>query len=224
MKKLHIYFMLLMVFFAINKSYSQEQKSATPEQGKIIKLPAPQKEIGKPLMQALNLRQSSRNFSTKEIPLQDLSNLLWAGFGINRENGKRTAPSARNWQEIDIFLAAPDGIYKYNAQDNSIVQTSKDDIREIIEGVKFVKEAPLSLIFVADYSRLNDQKVSDEAKLMNSSADAGFIVQNIYLYCASQGFATVVLGGINRDEMSKRMNLGQNQKIMFAQCVGYPKE
>lgn len=225
MKSLHICFVLFILFSFAGINYSQDMhNSNSPDQKKVIKLPAPQKEIGKPLMQALNLRQSSRSYSTKEIPLQDLSNLLWAAFGINRESGKRTAPSARDWREMNIFLAMTDGIYKYNAEENTIVQISKDDIRAGIEPFVFLKEAPLSLIYVADYSKLKGSSETDEVKLMYTSADAAFIVQNVYLYCASQGFASIVLGGINREKMTKQMGLDQDQKIIFAQCVGYPKE
>ena len=190
---------------------------------KPIQLPPPQTEIGKPLMQALKLRQTSRSFDSKPLPLQELSNLLWAADGINRsDTGKRTAPSAMNWQEIDVYVALPDALYLYDAKAHSLSPVIAKDLREATTtGQAFVKDAPVNLIYVADMSRAT--RGSEEDKKFYSAADAGFIAQNVYLYCASQGLATVVRGSVDRATLAPAMKLRPEQKIMLAQTVGYPK-
>lgn len=187
-----------------------------------IKLPAPNLKSGKSLMQSLQLRKSSRDFSTKKLPMEILSNMLWAADGINRpESGKRTAPSAVNWQEIDIYVAMADGLYLYNAKEHILKPVIKKDIRELTGKQAFVKEAPVNLIYVADYSRMGRGNM--EEKNFYSAADTGFIAQNVYLYCASEGLATVIRGSINRDILTKAMQLDDNQKIIMSQTVGYPE-
>ena len=187
-----------------------------------IKLPPPNLNSGKSLMQSLQARKSSRDFSTKKIPVQIISNLLWAACGINRpESGKRTAPSAVNWQEIDIYVAMAEGLYLYNAKEHILKPVLNRDIRALTGKQSFVKEAPVNLIYVADFSKIS--KADIEEKNLYSAADTGFISQNVYLYCASEGLATVVRGMIDKDALSKSMNLTDNQKIILAQTVGYPE-
>ena len=182
----------------------------------------PQTDGGMPLMQALKNRQTSREFSSEELPKQVLSNLLWAAFGINRaDSGKRTAPSAMNWQEIDIYVAAANGLYLYNAKGHSLEPVLTEDIREKTGRQPFVKDAPINLIFVADFSKI---KGSDEDKVLYSAADTGFISQNVYLFCASEGLATVVRGSVDRTALAEVMKLRPDQKIILAQTVGYPKK
>jgi SagB-type dehydrogenase family enzyme len=190
---------------------------------KPIQLPLPQTEIGKPLMQALKLRQSSRTFNTKPLPLQELSNLLWAADGINRpESGKRTAPSAMNWQEIDIYVMIQNGAYTYDAKSNSLLLITKKDLREATGKQDFVKEAPLNLVYIADEKRMT--RANEEDKIRWSSAAVGFIAQNVYLYCASQGLAVVVRGMVDRETLTKELKLRPEQKIILAQTIGYPKQ
>jgi SagB-type dehydrogenase family enzyme len=192
------------------------------EETKIIKLPEPRTKGGRPLMEILKDRRSIRSFSNKELSLQELSNLLWAAFGVNRpEEGKRTAPSAMNKQEIDIYVAKKDGLYLYEANKNVLIKILDEDIRAATGGQDFVKDAPVNLIYVADYSRMGD--ISKESKDLYSAANTGFISQNVYLYCASEGLGTVVRGWADRDNLSKVMKLTENQKIILAQTVGYPK-
>ena len=192
----------------------------------VILLPNPQKKIGKPLMQAFDLRKSTREFSTQPISLFDLSNLLWAGLGMNREDGKRTTPTARNWQEIDIYFTTAYGAYFYNASDHSITQVVKEDIRALTTYQESVKDAPLNFIFVANYDNvLKDEPDLDRNKLYTIAAtDVGFVSQNVYLYCASQNLATVVLGGFPTDTLAKRLGLRANQEIILTQGIGYFKE
>jgi SagB-type dehydrogenase family enzyme len=187
-----------------------------------IKLPPPNLNSGKSLMQSLQARKSSRDFSTKKLPVDVLSNLLWAANGINRmESGRRTAPSALNWQEIDTYVAMADGLYLYNAKEHVLKMVIKQDLRELTGKQSFVKEAPVNLIYVADYSRMG--RADAEEKNSYAAADAAFISQNVYLFCASEGLATVVRGLIDRDVLAKAMGLRDNQKIVLSQTIGYPK-
>ena len=195
------------------------------EESKSIKLPDPQTDIGKPLMQVLKARSSSRKFSSEKLPLQVLSNLLWAAFGINRpDSGKRTAPSAVNWQEIDIYVASADGLYRYDAKSHGLDLILKEDIRAQTGVQSFVKKAPVNLVYVADFSKMAKPKVSEDDKVLWSAADAGFIGQNVYLFCASEGLATVVRGWIDKPALAKTMKLTPDQRVILSQTVGYPKE
>jgi SagB-type dehydrogenase family enzyme len=187
-----------------------------------IKLPPPNLNSGKSLMQSLQARKSSRDFSTKKLPVEVLSNLLWAACGINRpESGRRTAPSAVNWQEVEVYVAMAEGLYLYNAKEHVLRPVIKQDIRALTGKQKFVKEAPVNLIYVADYSRMGGASL--EERNSYAAADTAFIAQNVYLYCASEGLATVVRGSIDRDVLAKAMQLLDNQKIILSQTVGYPK-
>jgi len=188
---------------------------------KSIKLPAPDMQGGKPLMQALKERKTSREFSAKELSPQMVSDLLWAAYGVNRIESKgRTAPSAMNGQEIDIYVSFSSGLYLYDPFKNTLELVVAQDIREATGNQPFVKEAPINLIFVADLSRA--QKLG-ESKELDMACDAGFISQNVYLYCASSGLSTVVRGWFDEKKLSSAMKLKPNQKIILTQTVGYPK-
>jgi len=188
-------------------------------QNKEIKLPAPQKEIGKPLMQVLNSRQSVRSFAPTPVSFQDISNLLWAAFGINREDGKRTAPSSRNIQDIDIYVFIPEGVFLYDAKGNKLVPISSEDLRGMTGTQDYVKSAPLNLVYVSDQSKMG--KASSEDKYITSGADAGFIAQNVYLYCASQNLGAVVRASVDKKPLFSKLNLKQDQIIVLTQTVGY---
>jgi SagB-type dehydrogenase family enzyme len=193
-----------------------------------IKLLPPDMKGGKSLMQSLQERKTSRSFSTKKLPIQVLSSLIWAACGINRpDSGKRTAPTAVNWQEIDVYVAMEEGLYLYNAKAHVLEPVLKRDLRKITTTVlqpsrSSVANAPLQLIYVADYSKMSFV-TSDEEKKLYSSADTGFIAQNVYLYCASEGLATVIRGMVDRDTLFKDMKLRDKQKIILVQAVGYPQ-
>jgi nitroreductase len=186
-----------------------------------IPLPSPQMEGGKPLMQVLKERMSNRTFGDEKLPMQTLSNLLWAAFGVNRPDGRRTAPSAKNWQEIDIYVAAPDGLFLWDAQKNTLNPILTKDLRAMTGGQAYVKDAAINLVYVADYSKV-DGGGMDQNILVG--ADTGFISENVYLYCASDGLATVVRANIDREALAKEMKLKPAQKIILAQSVGYPKK
>ena len=193
------------------------------EELKPIQLLKPQVDKGRPLMQVLKDRSSSRSFSKEKLPIQVLSNLLWAGFGVNRtDTGKRTAPSAMNRQEIDIYVATADGLYLYDAKAHVLNPILSEDIRAMTGTQEYVKDAAINLIYVADYSKMGTSTKED--KDIYSSADTGFISENVYLYCASEGLATVVRGSIDRQALAKVMRLRPDQKIILAQSVGYPKK
>jgi SagB-type dehydrogenase family enzyme len=205
----------LIVLGAVDSARTQEMKP--------IELLEPQKAGGMPLMEALENRRSGREYGVKMLPPQVLSNLLWAAFGINRpEDGKRTAPSAMNRQEIDIYVALAKGLYLYDAEKNSLIPVLPDDLRALTGKQDFVSVAPVNLVYVADYSRMGD--MPDEVKAMYSAANAGFISENVYLYCASEGLVTVVRGYVDKEELGRAMKLGPERHIVFAQTVGYPVE
>jgi nitroreductase len=188
-----------------------------------IQLPAPQTEGGKPLMQALKLRATGRAFAPDPLPLQTLSNLLWAAWGINRpDSGKRTAPSARNWQETDVYVVMAAGAYLYDAAANALKPVAAGDLRALTGSQEFVKDAPVTLVFVADSARMK----GSQADMQQAYAwgDAAFISQNVYLFCASEGLATGVRAMVERPPLAKALKLGAGQIIAFAQCVGYPKK
>ena len=191
------------------------------ETAELIKLPKPQTDGGKPLMQVLRARRTIRSFSRKALPQQMLSNLLWAAFGMNRpESGKRTAPSANNWQEIDIYVATASGLYLFDARAHVLKRIMAEDIRAMTGTQRFTQVAPVNLIYVADYAKMGRAKLQD--KEFYSATDTGFISQNVYLFAASEGLATVVLGLVNRQELAKKMSLRPDQKVILTQPVGYP--
>jgi len=196
-------------------------QAAGQESLQTVQLPRPDTTGGKPLMQVLKDRRTSRSFAAKELPDQILSNLLWAAFGINRPDGRRTAPSARNWQEIEIYVALPGGLFLYEAQAHALRQVLQTDIRSKTGTQDFVGEAPLNLVYVADEGKAKTQP-GDEG-LLYMGADCGFIAQNVYLYCASEGLGTVVRGLVDREELASVMKLRPDQRILLAQTVGYTR-
>ena len=194
-----------------NITIAQEQKT--------IQLSKPQ-IAGNPLMEVLAKRSSSREFSSEPLPENILSNMLWAASGINRpDSGKRTAPTAMNKQEIDVYVATESGIYLYDAKSHSLKMIAAGDLRGLTGKQDYVREAAVNLIYVADYSRMG----SGSDKELYAAADTGFISENVYLYCASAGLATVVRAYIDKPLLSKAMKLKADQKIILAQSVGYPK-
>ncbi|MGE5027514.1 MAG: SagB/ThcOx family dehydrogenase [Betaproteobacteria bacterium] len=187
----------------------------------LIKLPPPQTEGGMPLTQALKTRHSSREFSPRALPMQVLSDLLWAADGINRpESGKRTAPSARDMREISVYLFTADGAYLFDPDAHALRRVSARDLRMLTGTQDFVGAAPLNLVYVADLGRMD---TSEENKSFYSAADTGFIAQNVYLFCASAGLATVVRGSVDRAALATALGLPPQRQVILAQTVGYPK-
>jgi SagB-type dehydrogenase family enzyme len=190
-----------------------------------IVLPAPDKTGGKPLMQALNERQTNREFAAEDLTMQQLSDLLWAAWGYNRPSEKkRTAPSSRDLQEIDVYAAMKSGLYLYDAATHTLKQIHNRDIRALTGMQEFVGKAPLNLVYVADLAKLG-KKEGDEIKdteLLSSYANTGFIAQNVYLCCASSGLACVVRGMVPKDKLAPEMGLRKNQVIILGQTIGTP--
>ncbi len=160
------------------------------------------------------------SFLPDNLRLETLSSLLWAAFGINRRvDGGRTAPSAHNWQEIEIYVLLPEGAYRYDARAHALRLHKAEDLRPLSGTQDFVAEAPLNLVYVADFSRMHDASAEERGFL--AGADAGCIAQNVYLYCAAVGLATVVRGLIDRRALASALELPATQRIALAQTVGY---
>jgi SagB-type dehydrogenase family enzyme len=187
----------------------------------VIALPPPQVSGGMPLMQALAARRSQREFAPSPLPPQVLSDLLWSAFGINRREGHgRTAPSAIGAQEIDIYAALAGGLYIYDPDAHQLARVAQADARRVTGYQDFVDEAPLDLVYVADQAHLHN--VPGEHRVAYSAACAGAIAQNVYLYCASAGLATVVRGWLDRKALAAALGLSAQEHVVLAQTVGYP--
>jgi SagB-type dehydrogenase family enzyme len=190
---------------------------------KPIRLPAPRLDGGMTLMHALKERKSQREFSPRILPETVMSNLLWAACGVNRpESGKRTAPSAMNRQEISVYVATAEGLYLYEPKGHELAPVIARDIRSLTGTQSFAGKAPVTLIYVADLKKLGGS--TPEEKTLYAAADTGFIAENVYLFCASEKLAVVVRGSIDREGLAGAMKLGESQKIILAQTVGYPAE
>jgi len=186
-----------------------------------IRLPQPRLTHGKLLMQALQERRSTREFSPEPLPPEVLGDLLWAATGVNRPgSGSRTAPTAKNWQEIIVYVATAEGLFLYDPAEHMLKHIRSDDIRKHVGLQGFTGIAPVSLIYVADHKRMNGD---DQEQNFYAATDTGFVSQNVYLYCASEGLATVVLGWVDKPALAEQMGLDKDQKVILTQPVGYPK-
>ncbi len=196
--------------------FAQETFAEEAEQ---IKLMAPQLDRGKLLMEALKERKSQRVFSERELPIDLLSNLLWAASGVNRpDSGKMTVPTAMDFREIDIYVAMESGLYLYKPVQNILKLVIAKDIRAAVGVQDFTQKAPVNLIYVSDLSKMS---VDEDDKVFYSATDTGFISQNVYLFCASEGLSTVVLGWVDKPALAKKMGLSKKQMVILAQPVGY---
>jgi len=186
-----------------------------------IALPAPETTGGKPLMNCLNERKSSREFSSKEIQWQDLSNLLWAANGINREKDhKHTAPTSMNRQNMEVYVIIPSGVYLYDDTTNMLRLVQQGNHMKAAGKQDFVEKAPLNVIIVSDMKKLGDHPI--ENNLLDSGIHAGAIIQNIYLYCASAGLNCVVRAWFDPQVLSATLKLPEHKRVILAQTVGYP--
>jgi len=196
-------------------------KPAQGDSANSILLPPPAKVGGLPLMKALARRQSSRDFASTPLPLPLLSDLLWSAYGTNRADGGRTAPSALNAQEIDVFVALPSGAYLYDAVAHKLQLVAANDLRRITGYQDFVDEAPLDLVYVANHTRMGMVPVAQRE--MYASAAAGAITQNVYLFAASNDLSTVIRAWIDRSAIADALGLSHDQQVLLSQTVGYPK-
>ena len=187
----------------------------------IITLTEPDKTLDVSLMQALSDRRSQREFSDKQLSLEELSTLLWAANGINREDGKRTAPSAVNSQDIDIYVCMANGAYLYNAKQNKLTRVTTEDLRPAVCGQQPM-EAPVFLVLVADLSRYPEDLAGKKEAVMGlANMDAGYVSQNICLYCAAAKLATVPRATMDKEALGKALNLKTTQIPILNSPVGY---
>jgi len=210
---MHKVFLLIMSLLTITGAFSQDLKE--------IKLNAPDKTRGSSLMKALSDRHSDRQFDTRELSLQDLSDLLWAANGINRSDGKRTAPSAMNRQEIELYVVNKDGAYFYDPAANVLKPLTKGDFRkDVASGQDFVTVAPVSIIVVANLPKLGDPK--NEGTRLMASVDGGIVNQNLNLFCAAVGLSTVPRATMNKDALKSALKLTDDHLLILNNPVGYP--
>lgn len=193
------------------------------QNSKTIKLPAPALKNDKLFMQTVKERKSSREFSDKELSLQDLSNLLWCANGVNRpESGMRTSPSAMNKQDVDVYAVLKEGIYLYEPKAHELVPVVSGDYRKNTGMQPFVSIAPLNLVYVSDLAKFDFVK-EREQQVMTAAIDAGHCSQNVYLYGAAANLAVVTRTSIDKTKMAEILKLRPQQLIIMAQTVGYPK-
>lgn len=210
MKRIKLTFLAL--FLIAGQSLAQD----------IMELPAPSKTGGMPLMQALNERHSSRDFIDKDLTNQQLSDLLWAAYGINRpEDGKHTTPTSRNKQDIQVYVTNKDGIFLYVPEKHALTKISNQDMRKVTGKQAFVKKAAVNLVYVSDFDKLGNG--DESVKMMTAATHCGFIGQNVYLYCASEGLITVFRAWIDKDEIREALQLKENQRVIYSQTIGYSK-
>ena len=191
--------------------------------GSVIKLLAPDKSLDATLMQALSERQSVRDFSDRMLSLEELSSLLWAANGVNREDGRRTAPSAVNAQDIDIYVCLASGAYLYDAKQSQLVRVSTDDLRPAVAG-RQPMAAPVFLVMVGDIARYPQGLASQRALVESFAAmDAGYVSGNIGLYCAAAKLATVPRASMDKETLTKALGLKDTQILLLNNPVGYKK-
>ena len=181
-------------------------------------LPKPDKKAKMTLFQALDRRESVRDYSDREIPERTLSNLLWAACGINRPGqGRITAPSAINAQDITVYVCRQDGAWKYDAAAHALTKVSDKDLRKQVAGFQdFAATAPVSLVLVSDIS-----KVRNHSEL--GAMDAGYVSENICLACTALGLATVPRATMDKAELAKELKLSDSEVLMLNNPVGYKK-
>jgi len=196
-------------------------RPATGTSERVIALPQPDRTNGLPLMGALWQRMSTREFDEQPLPLQQLSELLWAAAGVNRsQGGGRTAPSPHGEAGIDVYAALPAGLYRYDPIHHCLALKRAADVRSMTGYQDFVGMAPLDLVYVANHGRMQD--VPPKLRETFAAAAAGAMVQNVYLYCASAGLGAVVRGWLNRRLLAEHMSLNEDEEPILSQTIGHP--
>ena len=196
---------------------------ATFAADKVIRLPKPNLNRNSEVMEAFANRHSTREYAAKALTLNDLSDLLWAANGINRpEEGKRTAPSAMNKQDVDVYVVLPEATYLYDAKAHQLNLVAEGDHRRAVAGGQaFVKSAPVSLLLVSDLSRLGDAK-NTHTQLMGA-VDAGIVSQNISIFCSAAKLATVPRASMDTAKLKSVLKLTDTQLPLMNHPVGYHK-
>ncbi|MGD9832466.1 MAG: SagB/ThcOx family dehydrogenase [Piscinibacter sp.] len=194
---------------------------AAADAAQTVPLPAAQRRGGRPLFEALMQRQSQREFSPGPLSPQQLADVLWAAAGINRPDlGGRTAPSALNAQEVEVYAAMATGLYRYDPPSHALVRVVAADVRRVTGYQDFVDTAPLDLVYVADHARM--KLVPAAQREAFAFAAAGAMAQNVYLCCASQGLAAVIRAWFDHRALGEAMGLGADHQLLLAQTVGLP--
>lgn len=184
-------------------------------------LPAPDKTTGLPLMEAFSQRRSVRDFSDRELSKQQLANLLWAAMGQNRADGKLTAPSCRNFQEIRLFVFDKNGVSEYIPAKNALKMVAEGDHRGLVAGGQdFVLKAPVSLVMIADMTKFGNP---DERAKMMAAVDAGIVSENISLACAGLGLATVPRATMKSAEILTLLKLPPTHIAIMNNPVGFER-
>jgi nitroreductase len=203
--------------------FGQEGQTLKP-----IKLNPPALDRGVSIMQALKNRKSTREISDAKLSLQQLSEVLWAANGVNRDDGKRTAPAAMNMQIVDIYVVLQEGVYLYDAVKHELLPVAEGDFRKEAGRQDFVYIAPVNLVYVLDSDKFKApqqmaRSLPDEEKVKWACVEAGCQAQNVGLYCASEGLGSVVRGSVDQEALGKTMKLRPTQTVVLAQTVGHPK-
>ncbi len=209
MKKLQLFVVCLMM-------------AATCAAQKVIQLPKPNLNRAGTVMKALSDRCSTREYADKALTNADLSDLLWAANGVNRPDGKRTAPSAMNRQDVDIYVVMAKGAYLYDAKAHALNLVKEGDFRTAVaSGQDFAAKAPVSLVLVSELSRMGD--ATKEGTKVTCALDAGIVSQNISIFCAMAKLGTVARGTMNQAKLKEALNLTNTQMLMLNHPVGYLK-
>lgn len=187
-------------------------------EGERIELPTPRKTGGMPLLDALSTRKTTRVYSSRMLDAQMLSSLLWAAFGISREDGRRTAPSALNSQEIQIYVILEGGIYVYEPKEHALERKLEGDFRKLAGTQSYAQSVPVSFVYVAD---LEKSLTSPESSESYACVDCGFIGQNVYLYAAANGLSSAFRGSIDRSAIAETLKLKASQRVLYGQSIGY---
>ena len=197
--------------------------TANAQELQTIKLIEPSQTGGSSVMEAFANRKSGREYSNKKLSDQDLSDLVWAAAGINRqERSLRTAPSWRNYQDVDLYVCFPDGVYLYNAKEHTLEPFAKGNFYPLLEANQtFVNDAPVILLLVTDLSKMQEDNF--HTQMVIAGLDAGIVSQNISIFCAGKNMVTVPRGLMNKEELKKVLKLKESQYIMLNHPVGYPK-
>lgn len=204
-------------------AYVEKTVTEIPD-GSVITLKEADKTLPTTLMQAMSNRKSDREFADKQLSLEELSSLLWAANGVNRENGKRTAPSAVNAQDIDVYVCMASGAYLYDAKKNQLQRITTDDIRSAVAGNQQVM-APVFLVMIADLSRYPERISSDRARCeLMANVDAGYVSGNIGLYCAAANLVTVPRATMDKVALKKALKLTDSKLPIINNPVGYAKK
>jgi SagB-type dehydrogenase family enzyme len=216
----------LTVFASANTSFADDANEATvanqqpvPQAEGVIKLNPPDLNKGISLMQALKKRKTNRDISDKKLTLQQLSDLLWAADGVNRPDGKRTAPAAKAVYSVNIYVVLPEAVYLYDVAKHQLTPVAKGDFRKSTGAQDFIYIAPVNLVYVLNAKSPKDSFVPNSR---DKYVEVGCLAQNVYLYCTSQGLAATARGGVDQKKFSEVIK-AKPEQIALAQTIGYPK-